>query len=95
MSELDRYLASLGADADYGEDAAERLLARIAAEPAPNAIASRRRWATSLACVSIACVSGATVAACVEAGRPAPAVASILPIDSPATPTALLFGEGG
>jgi len=95
MKDLDPWLAALGDGADYSADAADRLAARLAAEPSPCTIARRRGWAASAACMALACLSGVGVGAYLEAQDAPPTLASLLPAAAVATPTALLFGEEG
>lgn len=95
MSDLDRWLRALADDATYTSQAASELIAALAARPSPITAARRRaRW-TSVACVAVACMAGATVGALIEAQITPRATAAILPASSMQTPTNLLFSEEG
>lgn len=93
MSDLDRWISTLGGDATFDEAAAGRLEQRLRLEGSPARNARRRRWTASIAFAAVAGFAGALTGGVMEA-RQAPAISAMLPASQTGTVAALFGAEG-
>lgn len=93
MSDLDKWISTLGEDATFDEGAATRLEQRLRQEGSPARNARRRSWAASIAFAGVAGFTGGLAGAVMEVQQ-TPAVSAMLPASQTGTIAALFEAEG-
>jgi len=93
MTDLDKWISTLGDDATFDEGAAERLERRLLLEGSPARNARHRRWAASIAFAGVAGFTGALAGAVMEVQQ-TPPISAMLPASQTGTVAALFEAEG-